>query len=51
MTNQTSTRVLVRASPLSLPDLTADDAERIAAAIDAELAAATRTAYASPWRQ
>jgi hypothetical protein len=31
--------------------LTGGDAMRIAAAIDAELAASTRRAYASAWRQ
>jgi integrase len=51
MTNQSATPVLVRASPLSRTGLTAHDADRIAAAIDAELAESTRTAYASAWRQ
>lgn len=43
--------VLVRASPLARTGLTTNDAERIAAAIDAELAESTRTSYASAWRQ
>ncbi|MDP9443035.1 MAG: hypothetical protein M3P83_01255 [Actinomycetota bacterium] len=34
-----------------MPGLTARDAERVAAAIEAELAASTRTVYASAWRQ
>lgn len=33
-----------------LPGLTAHDAERVAAAIEAELAASTRTVYASAWQ-
>lgn len=33
------------------PGLTARDAHRVAAAIDAELAASTRAVYASAWRQ
>ncbi|MGH9249046.1 MAG: integrase, partial [Acidimicrobiales bacterium] len=51
MRNQLTTPVLVRASPLARTRLTANDAERIAAAIDAEVAESTRTAYASAWRQ
>ena len=34
-----------------LPGLTARDAERVAAALEAELAASTRIVYASAWRQ
>ena len=51
MTGQPTTPVLVRASPFSRTGLTANDVDRIAAAIDAELAESTRTAYASAWRQ
>ena len=34
-----------------LPGLTARDAERVAIALEANLAASTRTVYASAWRQ
>ncbi|HZK36787.1 MAG TPA: hypothetical protein VFC57_07545, partial [Aeromicrobium sp.] len=34
-----------------LPGLTARDAERVATALEANIAASTRTVYASAWRQ
>jgi len=44
-------RAALRADQPDLPGLTARDAERVAAAIEADLAASTRTTYASSWRQ
>ena len=38
-------------SQLAKPILTASDAERIATAIEAELAPSTREMYAGAWRQ
>jgi len=53
MTSHLSPSVSVpdRASTLAPVQLTASDAARLAAAIDAELAESTRTSYASAWRQ
>ncbi len=51
MENQSPTPVPLRATPISRTRITADDAERIANAIDAELAESTRAADASAWRQ
>ena len=49
------TNSLIRPEELPLPDsgvsLTASDAERIATAIEAELAASTRATYDCAWRQ
>ena len=47
----TPTTVRARTFPRVPLGLTPGDAARIAAAIDAELAASTRTSYASAWRQ